>query len=168
MSRFNMNGLSARLVAVTLGAFLCQFVASSVTAQTPSAAQIEIFKNLPPDQQQAILETLNRGGATSTGVRSDRRLEFPQTVIPRAPMADEAQAGEIGEHRLKPNDTVLLSLEVRQLQRRAPEIEEREQRAQQQAVQPADASCRRRAWRSRRRAVPSPAWWSGPKRKPSG
>ena len=31
-------------------------------AQTPTADQIEIFQNLPPDQQQAILDSLNRSG----------------------------------------------------------------------------------------------------------
>jgi len=47
-------------------AVACILLAGSpaVPAQTPTPEQIEIFQTLPPDQQQAILETLNRDGAT--------------------------------------------------------------------------------------------------------
>jgi protein involved in polysaccharide export with SLBB domain len=116
-------------------------------AQTPSAQQIEIFQNLPPDQQQAILESLGRGGSSSSGSRprADRRLDFPETVQPRMQREEtgeetdeEGRAGVAREPRLKGGDTVLLSLEIRQLERRAPEIEERERSARQGAApQPA-------------------------------
>jgi protein involved in polysaccharide export with SLBB domain len=118
-------------------------------AQTPTPDQIEIFRTLPPDQQQAILESMNRGGQSGTGgvnmgVRTDRRVDFPPTVMPRRSTdKDQEQGQEIGPDgrplppRLKGGDTVLLSLEIRQFQRRAPEIEERERRQQQQqAAQP--------------------------------
>lgn len=128
------------------------------TAQTPSAEQIELFQNLPQEQQQAILEQLNRGGTQGTGTstgtrpRSDRRLNFPETIQPRERRAregdDEDQDellpnGTLREPRLKGNDTVLLTLEIRRLERRAPEVEERERREREQktqsqpAVQPA-------------------------------
>jgi hypothetical protein len=51
------------------------------SAQTPSAAEMEAFRNLPADQQQAILEEL--GGGASSGVRRDRDLSSPETVRPR-------------------------------------------------------------------------------------
>jgi polysaccharide biosynthesis/export protein len=101
-------------------------------AQVPSAEQLEIFQNLPPDQQQAILESLGRGGSMTTTPsrpRADRQVKFPETVRQRAPGDEEESDKDSGvprEPRLKSNDTVLLSLEIRQLERLAPEIEERE------------------------------------------
>jgi protein involved in polysaccharide export with SLBB domain len=119
---------------------------AQAAAQTPSADQIEMFRNLPADQQQSILDSLNRGGqssssAPSSGVRSDRRLEFPDTVKPRREQGEDLEIGPDGRplpRRLKGGDTVLLTLEIRQFKRPAPEIEERERRERQQAVmQPA-------------------------------
>lgn len=121
---------------------------SSVEAQTASADQIEIFRNLTPDQQQAILDSMSGGGSSSSSssdMRSDRRIDFPETVRPRD-SSDDEQADEDGltgtrgvqrPARLKAADTVLLNLEIRQYQRRAPEIEERERRErEQQTLQP--------------------------------
>lgn len=118
----------------------------ALAQQAPSAEQIEIFQNLPPDQQQSILESLNRGGtgSSSTGARprTDRRVEFPETMQPRTRRAREGDEEEEGEllpngtpkpARLKGNDTILLSLEIRQLERRAPEFEERERREREQS-----------------------------------
>ncbi|HEY7639586.1 MAG TPA: SLBB domain-containing protein [Steroidobacteraceae bacterium] len=119
-------------------------------AQTPTAEQIEIFQNLPPDQQQAILEQMNRGGSATPPAarpRTDRRLNFPETVQPREFRKREGEEEEEGQllpngmpkvPRLKGNDTVLLYLEIRQLERPAPEVEERErrEREQNQARQP--------------------------------
>jgi protein involved in polysaccharide export with SLBB domain len=112
-------------------------------AQVPSADQIEMFRNLSPEEQQAILDSLNRGGSTSSAttdrVRSDRKLKFPETVTPRDRRRDkeddeeEAEEGLPRMPRLKGADTILLSLEIRQLERRAPEIEEQERRAREQA-----------------------------------
>lgn len=113
-----------------------------VSAQTPSAGQMEIFQNLPPDQQQAILESLGRGGTLSAdGVRSDRQLLFPDTIRQRQRdrMEDEDAADtDQRETRFKGEDTILLTLDIRRYQRRAPEIEEKERRERQQtANQPA-------------------------------
>jgi hypothetical protein len=43
-------------------------------AQVPSPAQIEMFQNLPPDQQQSILESFGRGdsGGLSSGAAGGR------------------------------------------------------------------------------------------------
>lgn len=116
-------------------------------AQTPSADQMEIFQNMSPEQQQAIMESMtgDRGAPTTrNGVRSDRKLDFPETVRPRKKGGDEDEDGEFAMDgtprvpRFKGGDTVLLTLEIRQLKRKAPEIEERERREQQQqARQPA-------------------------------
>lgn len=149
-SRFSSLLLGLVLVLVCAIAGHDGLIARS-EAQTPSAEQIEMFRNLPPEQQQAVMEAMgNRGsgGATSGGLsgsdaRSDRRLQFPQTVRPRS-----TEDGELDEDsrdrvpRLKGGDSVLLQLDVRRYKRRAPEIEERERldRKQQQqstVLQPA-------------------------------
>lgn len=119
----------------------------SSVAQTPSSEQMEMFRNMSPDQQRAILDAMGGGGAGGgiptprTGVQSDRRLEFPQTMQTRqrdkAQEEDEWVTGPDGNlirnPRLKADDTVLLSLEIRQFKRRAPEIEAQERRAQDAA-----------------------------------
>jgi polysaccharide export outer membrane protein len=114
-------------------------------AQTPTPEQLEIFQSLSPEQQRAIMETMTGGGGKAGMVRSDRPLDFPQTVRPRhrdAEEDDEAgdgllQPGMPRPARFKAGDTLLLSLEIRQLQRRAPEIEARERREERQQQQPA-------------------------------
>ena len=92
-----------------------------------SAAQIDAFRNLPADQQQAILESM--GASTSKdGVRRDRDLAAPETVQPRAvdtseqPMVRRIGAGngagypsqdsmlEAREPRIRVNDSVLLDV----------------------------------------------------------
>ena len=113
-------------------------------AQVPSAEQLEIFQNLPADQQQAILESLGRGDASgmpSSRPRADRQLKFPETIRPRSARdgedagfdEDDLSTGVPREPRLKGNDTVLLTLEIRQLERLAPEIEERQRQEREQA-----------------------------------
>jgi len=135
-------------LAVRLGALLACVILTVLCwpqagAQTPTPNQIEIFQSLPPEQQQAILESLGRSTSSGSRPRVDRQLDFPETVRPRT-ARDEFQEEETDEDgrpiapgiqrepRLKGGDTVLLSLEIRQLQRPAPEIEEqaREARAQ--------------------------------------
>jgi protein involved in polysaccharide export with SLBB domain len=132
-------------VLVTIVAVLLFSVATPpfVSAQTPSSDQIEMFQNMTPEQQQAIMEALGSGESTPSprsGVRSDRKLDFPQTVRPRTLDGDEDDETTIGpdgkverKPRLKGGDTVLLSLEIRQYERKAPEIEERERREQEAA-----------------------------------
>jgi len=144
MVRTTFSSPLPRLVAVIACAVFGLGLAAA-QGQTPTPEQIQIFRNLPPDQQQAIMESLNRGGSTSgsRGGTADRRLEFPQTVQPRERVreGEEEQEGAVDpvtglprEPRLKGNDTVLLSLEIRRFKRRAPELEERERREQQQAA----------------------------------
>ena len=68
-----VNGALATLLALVSGMAL---------AQTPTAAQMEAFKNLTPEQQQAILEQMGGSGQTGT-VRRDRDVTAPETVRPR-------------------------------------------------------------------------------------
>lgn len=144
MVRLNFPSLLRWLAYAAACVLFAGVFLPTARAQTPSADQIEMFQNLPPEQQQAILESLNRGGSTgraSDRPRADRRLDFPETVRPRSQrdedeMDDERRDSRVPkEPRLKGNDTVLLSLEIRQLERRAPELEERERREREQTQQ---------------------------------
>lgn len=139
---------AARLAAVAILLISCWGPVLPAQAQTPSSDQIEAFQNMTPEQQQAILETMGGGksGAVSSsttrgGVRTDRKLNFPQTVRPRT-SDEEAEDEDAGlapgvprPPRFKGGDTVLLTMEVRQLKRKAPEIEERERREQSRGQQ---------------------------------
>jgi polysaccharide export outer membrane protein len=136
MVRLNFSSRFFRLACAAACLLSGAFGATPAAAQSPSAEQIEIFQNLPPDQQQAILDSMNRGSTQgpTNRPRADRPLNFPQTVQPRERRSrDEDEEdllpnGQPREPRLKGNDTILLTLEIRQLERRAPEIEERERR----------------------------------------
>ena len=63
------------LVASVVCALFGQVLSLDVEAQTPTAEQIEIFRDLPPEQQQTILESM---GAVETALRQVRR--FARTV----------------------------------------------------------------------------------------
>lgn len=88
-------------------------VVPAASAQTPTAQQMDLYKNLPADQQKQILESLGRGKG---GATPDKDLQFPQTVQPRN-TNDEPQDGE---RRLKAGDTILLYLEIRKFDGREP------------------------------------------------
>jgi polysaccharide biosynthesis/export protein len=147
MVRLNFSSPLFRLVAAIACLFFGQGLVLDAEAQTPSPDQLEMFQNLTPEQQQAILESMGGGrdGTRSTGgVRSDRRLQFPETVRPRSrerkdEESDTDQQQMVPrEPRLKGEDTILLTLDIRRYKRRAPEIEERERRDRQQTTnQPA-------------------------------
>lgn len=154
MSRFSSSINHSRFSGLAaFAAFLLSGLGllTPAGAQTPTPEQIEAFQNMSPEQQQAILESMGGGanmpsGSSSTlprsGVRTDRSLSFPQTVRPRTgdEEEDEATIGPDGQPvkpKLKGGDTVLVTLEIRQLKRQAPEIEERERQQQQNQPGPA-------------------------------
>jgi polysaccharide export outer membrane protein len=136
-SRF--SGLATLIIHLIFSVVLL----SPALAQTPSSDQIEIFQQMSPEQQRAVLETMGGDGSATTsrqtGVRSDRRLDFPQTVRPRTSRegkddedAEFAADGSV-KPRFKAGDTLLMSLEIRQFKRKAPEIEVQERREQEAA-----------------------------------
>jgi polysaccharide biosynthesis/export protein len=122
-------------------AFSGREVIPAAAAQTPTSDQIDAFRNLTPEQQRAILESMGGGGTRGTRPQADRPLDFPQTVRPRGDAEDAEEDLEVTrdgtrvqrEPRLKGDDTVLLSLELREFER-SPEQErlERELRSNQQ------------------------------------
>jgi polysaccharide export outer membrane protein len=139
---FRLSNIIGSLVL----AFCWLLLPDAARAQTPTPEQIEIFRNLPPDQQQAILEAI--GGATSggsSGVRRDKDLPSPETVRPRDAFPDgtgtddagfPSRRGSIGmspesafplgaiarEPRIRGKDTVLLDMAVEQPGQPSPVI----------------------------------------------
>jgi polysaccharide biosynthesis/export protein len=133
MIRVSFCNPIARVWVIVVSVFFGQALLAVAEAQTPSDEQAELLRNIPPEQQQAILESLTKKSTTSRD-GADRQLNFPPTVRPRERKRaddEDAEGSQLAEPRLKGNDTVLLSLELRQLKRQPPEIEERERREQQ-------------------------------------
>src|SRR5262245_61690077 len=97
-------------------------LAATVRAQTPTAEQIQIFQNLPPVLQQSIIEAMGKNGtgmpgtSSSSRTRTDRQMMFPDVVKrgSRKEGDDDDQTDSFGAPRIpriKPQDTILLSLE---------------------------------------------------------
>lgn len=113
-----MVGLRAALLTVA-GMLLA---ANAVAQRAPSAAEMEAFRNLPPEQQRAVLEGL---GGAQDGVRRDRDLSMPETVRPRTTTGGADRAGfdllfedmefRPREPRMQGGDTVVLDIQLRPL-----------------------------------------------------
>jgi hypothetical protein len=117
-----------------LGALVVVTVAVPLRAQqvVPTPQQIQIFQSLPPDQQQAILEQLQRGGGMSglPGVPgmlgTQPTMQFPQTVMPRdvygTMMTTPATLQPTGEPRIAAGDSIVIDIEVRTTARTLPPL----------------------------------------------
>lgn len=132
------RGLRRRGAVAALCGMLALLFAASGNAQ--SAAQVDAFRNLPADQQQAILESMG-ASASKDGVRRDRDLATPETVVPRAvdtveqPMVRRIGGGngygystqdamlEGREPRIRVNDSVLLDVTLIQVDRANVQID---------------------------------------------
>jgi len=134
MPRLTFSSHVSRLATLALCLLANWAALSVVQAQTPTSSQLDMYRNLTPEQQRSILESLGTGGISGTGtsgvVRSDRQLKFPQTVQPRERRsADDDDTVELDangipkEPRLKAEDTVLLSLEIRKYERQSTELD---------------------------------------------
>ena len=98
------------IVAALLGAFWLGWP-SAVPAQTPSASQMEAFRNLDPDQQRAILESMGAPGTGLSTGKPEQRLEMPATVLPRAREDEDRRLTADGQPRLAAGDTLIIELE---------------------------------------------------------
>jgi protein involved in polysaccharide export with SLBB domain len=106
----------ARIAAVVM---TCLLAGGAAIAQSPSPEQLEAFRNLSPDQQQAILQGMS--GTSQGGVQRDRDVKSPETVRPRS--VDGANGRGVAgadefewvprEPRIAGHDTVLLDAELR-------------------------------------------------------
>jgi protein involved in polysaccharide export with SLBB domain len=109
-------------VVAGFGLLIFTFLQShAICAQVPTAEQIEIFRSLPPDQQQAILEAIGRSAPTTTPGATAPSVVSPTappvtgaeagTVLqPEVPEADERERTPSGELRLAPDDTLLVEI----------------------------------------------------------
>ena len=53
-------------------------------AQTPTSDQLDILKNMPKEQQDALIQSvLGKGDTTGTGTKTDSKLTTPETVRPK-------------------------------------------------------------------------------------
>lgn len=79
-------------------------------AQTPTSAQLETFRNLPPDQQQALLEAMSdQNGGT---VRRDPQLTTSEPLM--RPREREQQAVDLGPPRIGAGSTLILDVTLRE------------------------------------------------------
>jgi polysaccharide export outer membrane protein len=143
MVRARFAGLSQWLV------LLLAFVTAALSGQpafaqtpTPSADQISIFQNLPPDQQQAVMEAMggNTRGRVTDRVQSDKKLQFPQTVGERrARKDDEDEDSEYGYDaqgfqtklpRFKADDSLLINLELKKYEDERQQSQQGQQQGQ--------------------------------------
>src|SRR5450631_2326815 len=105
-------------------------------AQTPTADQLSVLKNLPADQQQQLLQSVLGGRSDGTGKRTDPNLQLPETVRPRNEQLDQYDRYVKGktvdgrplrmpdeDPELRPGDSVLIDL-VTIEKRRRPVIQD--------------------------------------------
>ena len=106
------------------GALILLSLGISASAQTPTADQINGFKNLPQDQQDALLQSMSGKNSSSSSTKTDTKLSTPETVRPKNnPPADQVEktptykASDGHELRvpnenpeLRADDTVLIDL----------------------------------------------------------
>ncbi len=117
MSIMNVRaqGWLVRLAGLVLIALLGQLhPAAAARAQSPSQAQIEAFRKLPPDQQRLIMEQLGMGADSVR--REGTKLEFPPTTEPKAAAGqlDDESLKLLRTPRLQPGDTVVIDAILRE------------------------------------------------------
>lgn len=111
--------MRSRLLALS---FMLLSLGIGASAQTPTPDQLNALKNLPQDQQDALLQSLS--GRSGSGTSADPKLRVPQTVQPPS----DQSTGLLGKYprektrdgrelrmpdedpELRANDTVLIDL----------------------------------------------------------
>jgi polysaccharide biosynthesis/export protein len=92
-------------------------------AQSPTADQLSVLRNLPPDQQQQLLQGVLAGKGDGTGKKTDPNLQVPETIRPRNEQLDQYDKYVKDktvdgrplrlpdeDPELRPGDTVLIDL----------------------------------------------------------
>jgi polysaccharide export outer membrane protein len=111
MVRSKYSGLRSGLASLAL----CFASMISLEAQGQTPEQLEIFRNLPPEQQQAILQTLGGSDGSGAATVQDRGPRLQEARDARARATDARSDSVIGgESRFKPRDSLLLSLKIRE------------------------------------------------------
>lgn len=104
--------LASALVAAGL---LLAGAAGAQTTPTPTAAQMEVFKSLPPDQQRMILQQMQGGSAKSKTTTKTAEPGAVSTVMPKELSAAEQEKAleALREPRLRAGDTIVIELAIR-------------------------------------------------------
>src|SRR6267154_5690599 len=104
-------------------ALLAILVGAVALAQTPTADQLNALKNMPKDQQDALIQSV-LGKSDGTGTKTDSKLSTPETVQPKTDQSNEllnkTKKGKTLDDRtfrqrdedpeLRADDTVLIDL----------------------------------------------------------
>ena len=100
--------LGASLLLVTPGA--------GAQTRTPSAAELEAFKSLPPDQQKMILQQFQKSGGSKSSQQQKKTDTPAVTTLPTKELtaAEQQQALEaLRAPRLSGGDTVVIEIAIR-------------------------------------------------------
>jgi protein involved in polysaccharide export with SLBB domain len=111
--RFSLRLLLAS--ALVAAGLLVAGTAGAQTAPTPTAAQMEVFKNLPPDQQRMILQQMQGGSAKTKSSTKTTEPGAVTTVTPKELSAAEQEKAleALREPRLRAGDTIVIEIAVR-------------------------------------------------------
>src|SRR3981081_3697156 len=104
-------------------ALLAILVGAVALAQTPTTDQLHALKNMPKDQQGALIQSV-LGKSDGTGTKTDSKLSTPETVQPKTDQSNELlnklKKGKTLDDRtlrqrdedpeLRADDTVLIDL----------------------------------------------------------
>jgi len=100
-----------RLARSLSAAIALTLIGAVVGAQTPTPTQdqLNIFKNLPQDQQDALMQSLLGGKGDATNKKSDSQLESPETVKKKNDRTGEREQEQINDktkdgHTLRKSD----------------------------------------------------------------
>src|SRR5882757_2725702 len=75
----------------SLSAFLVLLLSGlAATAQTPTSDQLNALKNMPKDQQDALIQSvLGTGKSDGTGSKTDSKLNTPETMRPKSDLSKD-------------------------------------------------------------------------------
>lgn len=111
--------MSARLVSLVLGAATALLLCTGLVpaqAQTPTPEQLQIFQQLPADQQQALLQRATGGAAVAAGAGAAVRKVDEDALKRAAQQTQQQQAAVSAETQklleLQPEDTILVAAEL--------------------------------------------------------
>ena len=113
-----MQGNPRKLVQVALGAvFLMLATPLNLPAawgQQPTPEQLEVFRSLPPAQQQQILDQIAERKGTSQSPAPASSLELPTTMQRTDGATDKLVESLEKAPRMRAGDTLLLDVAVQQ------------------------------------------------------
>ncbi len=116
MHRIRGHGLGRTAQSLLVwAAVLFGSVGAVAQTSSPTAGQVETFRNLSPEQQQAVIEAMGAGGGNAgSGVtRTDPSLASPLTVTPKLTVGGiERELTVDGQPRLAAGDTLIIELEL--------------------------------------------------------